>query len=255
MWFKKRCRSIRFEGDYRTWEEALKDSSGYDSELILKKTCEALLKVKNGQALYERDSVLFDEVQHSFPLLAGLLRAAVENAGDLSILDFGGSLGSSYFQCRSFLSVVRKIEWLVIEQPEHVRCGRKYFEDGILKFYESIGECMSKHRPTLALLSSVLQYLPGPYETLDQLLALRIRYFIIDRTGFLLSERDRLTVQFVPENIYEASYPAWFLNERKLVSQISRAGYVLLADFEALDEHSPAGEEARYKGFIFRLKS
>ena len=40
-------------------------SSGYDSQLILDKVLTSTLKVKNGEAAYERDSVLFDEIQYA----------------------------------------------------------------------------------------------------------------------------------------------------------------------------------------------
>src|SRR4051812_16031823 len=88
---------ITFTGDYDSWEAAQKDSTGYNTEIILDRTCAALLKVKNGAAVFERDSVLFDQPQYSFGLMAGLLRAAMMNNGRLSVLDFGGSLGTSYF--------------------------------------------------------------------------------------------------------------------------------------------------------------
>ena len=45
--------------------------------------------MKNGEAVYERDSVLFDEIQYSWGLLAGLQKAALENDGKLCVLDFG----------------------------------------------------------------------------------------------------------------------------------------------------------------------
>ncbi len=54
-------------GDYRSWDEAMTASTGYDSGIILEKTKAALLKVKNGEAAYERDSVLFDEIQYAWP--------------------------------------------------------------------------------------------------------------------------------------------------------------------------------------------
>ena len=65
-------------GNYNSWEAALAASTGYDSELILEKTRTALLKVKNGEAIYERDSVLFNEVQYASPLLSGLMWIAVQ---------------------------------------------------------------------------------------------------------------------------------------------------------------------------------
>ena len=52
-----------WSGDYKTWEDAQARCTGYDSEIILDKVKNSLLKVKNGEAIYERDSVLFDEIQ------------------------------------------------------------------------------------------------------------------------------------------------------------------------------------------------
>ncbi len=60
-------------GDYRIWDEAMVASTGYDSGIILEKTKAARLKVKNGESAYERDSVLFDEIQYAWPLLACLM--------------------------------------------------------------------------------------------------------------------------------------------------------------------------------------
>ncbi len=243
--------AIRFTGDYACWADAQRDSAGYDSAVILQKTREALLKVKRGEAVYERDSVLFDKPEYSFPLLAGLLRAATRSNGRLSVLDFGGSLGSSYFQCRKFLEPVPKLEWSVVEQKAHVDCGRQDFESGQLHFYYTVEECLAQHKPNVLLLSSVLQYLSNPYEMLEQLLRHGINCVIIDRTGFLESDRNRLTVQHVPSSIYPASYPAWFFSETKLLGVIKAAGYDLIAEFDALDRLAPANEQARYKGFIF----
>ena len=244
--------NIVFNGDYNSWDDATRSSTGYDAGVILEKTCAALLKVKNGEAVYERDSVLFDKIQHSFPVLAGLLRAAQAHDGRLCVVDFGGALGSSYFQCHNFLKVVRQLEWLVIEQSAHIACGRKNFESDRLRFYNTIEECMAGHQPNVLLLSSVLQYLPNPYEILQNLLSHRINHVIIDRTAFLVSGRERLTVQHVPDSIYPASYPAWFFSEAKFTAAIKSAGYNLVADFlSTVDDYSPESEKGYYKGFIF----
>ena len=243
--------SIAFTGDYASWDEATRNSTGYDARVILEKTCAALLKVKNGEATYERDSVLFDKIQHPFPALAGLLRTAQAHNGRLCIVDFGGALGSSYFQCRDFLRVVPQIEWLVVEQPAHVACGRKHFESRQLRFYNTIEECMQGHQPNVLLLSSVLQYLPTPYEILQNLLSHRISHVVIDRTAFLKSDRERLTVQSVPDLIFKANIPAWFFSETRFMASIKSADYSLVADFVATDDLSPEGEKAYFKGFIY----
>jgi putative methyltransferase (TIGR04325 family) len=249
----RRNAGLHFTGDYTTWEAALKDATGYDAPAILAKTRDAVLKVERGEAAYERDSVLFDKVEHSFPLLAGLLRAAMRQKGDLHVLDFGGALGSSYFQCREFLAPVSKLMWCIVEQPAQVACGKSDLESKELRFFSSVEECFTACQPNLLLLSSVLQYLPVPYETLRGLVQRRIPHLIMDQTAFLEGGGERLTVQHVPPSIYKASYPAWFLDEAKVQGIIQEAGYRMLAEFPAADVGSPPRAKACCKGFIYEL--
>ena len=247
--------TIRCTGNYDSWEAAAKDSTGYDAASILEMTKTALLKVKNGEAVYERDSVLFDKIHHSFPVLAGLLRAAMACEGRLCVLDFGGALGSSYFQCRKFLGVLHQIQWLIVEQPAHVACGSRHFASEQLQFFPTVEACMGSHQPNVMLLSGVLAFMPLPHVALGDLLKHRIRHVIIDRTAFLHSDRDRLTVQHVPAAIYKASYPAWFLSESRLRAVFASSGYEMVADFPCLtDDHSPDGESSYFKGFIFEWR-
>ena len=248
--FKRRSGRIQFSGKFKSWESALKNSSGYDAGVILERTRDALLKVVRGEAAYERDSVTFDKVEHSFPVLAALLRSALLNGGKLAVLDFGGALGSSYFQCRDFLSPVDELIWSVVEQPAHVDCGRTHFQSEQLRFHKTVEESLGERIPNALLASSVIQYVPEPYSLLEYLLGKKIQIVVLDRTAFLKSDRDRLTVQKIPGSIYQASYPAWFLSETKLVKLIKSADYRILAEFPALDQLAPDDEPAYHKGFI-----
>lgn len=223
---------IYFSGNYSDWSNAETHASGYDSTLILERVKQARLKVMAGDAKYERDSVLFEEVQHSFPLLAGLLRVALESKGELSVLDFGGSLGSSYFQCIEFLPELSSFRWSVVEQEHFVKCGREQFETEHLKFYYTVAEVNQQSKPNVALISSVLQYLPEPYEVLDELMASGIPYIIIDHTPFSKKEEDRITIQHVPASIYAASYPCRIFGERSL-QKVFQDRYEVLACFDS----------------------
>ena len=112
-----------WSGDYTDWQTALQKGTGYNATNILELVKEATLKVKNGEAVYERDAVLFDTIEYSWPLLSGLMLAAAKNKGSLNVVDFGGSLGSSYFQNRFYLRELESVSWNVIEQPAFVDCG------------------------------------------------------------------------------------------------------------------------------------
>lgn len=241
-------------GNYSDWQSAKQASTGYDADLILNRVRESLLKVKSGEAVYERDSVLFDEIQYSWPLLAALLWIASLNGNKLDLIDYGGSLGSSYYQNRKFFCHLEEFHWSVVEQDSFVKCGRDFFENDNLKFHYSLDDCMKDRNPRIIVLSSVLPYLEHPYQLIKEILERQIPYIVIDRTPFIEGESDRLTLQRVPAEIYDASYPAWIFGKDKFVS-LFETMYELVAEFEAL-----AGEirlkngNAKDLGLIFRRK-
>lgn len=239
---------LRLTGDYASWAAALADSDGYDADIILAKTTDALLKVKRGEAVYERDSVLFDHIHYTWPVLAGLLWAAARAGGTLNVLDFGGSLGSTYFQNRTFLSHLRTVRWNIVEQIKHVQVGQRYFQDETLRFYPTIQDCLANTQPQVILLSGVLQTLEQPYTLLEELAASPCDTLIVDRTPFWAGATDRLCVQHVPATIYPASYPCWIFSEQRFLSSL-RQRWEVMADFNSLDRL--ANEvSAVWKGFI-----
>ncbi len=249
-------RGIYFSGRYPDWSSASIHASGYDSALILERVKQAMLKVSAGEAVFERDSVLFDEVIYSYPVLAGLLRAAAENEGHLSVLDFGGALGSSFYQCHKFLPVLPGLQWGVVEQPHFVQCGQAHFRTDQLDFFYTIKEGVEKIRPSVALLSSVLQYVPEPYDVLKELIECEIRYLIIDRTPFSDLDDDIITVQHVPASIYPASYPCRVFARNAFQKRLSeKYDVVTTFDGNSIDAANYAdGSKFEFGGMILCKK-
>jgi putative methyltransferase (TIGR04325 family) len=246
-----RGKGIRFEGNYKTWGEAAALCTGYEADLILDKVLEATLKVKRGEAAFERDSVLFDEIQYTWPITAALLWAAVRNNGELHVLDFGGSLGSSYFQNRKFISSLKTVSWHVVEQEHFVDKGKTFIDDGVLKFYTSLKESVKAVSPNVILLSSVTQYLPSPQWLLDQINSMQADILLFDRTPFTLYDENTICIQNVPSDIYKVSYPMWLLSRNKLLSQLSN--WKVHESFASAEGHviSEAGLEFEFSGYIF----
>ena len=240
-------------GNFDSWEEAKKMTVGYEADTILLKVKESLLKVKNGEAVYERDSVIFDKTEYSWELLAMLMWVAAQNGGKLNLIDFGGSLGSTYFQNKKFLDMLNHVSWNIVEQPNYVKAGIESFQNETLHFYSSISECFSDstQKIDVILYSSVLQYLENPFEILKEAFGYGIKYIVVDRTGFTFNNKQRLTVQKVPSRIYDAAYPCRFFSEKDFLACFEENRYELIADFEALDK---ANIPSKYKGFIFQLK-
>jgi putative methyltransferase (TIGR04325 family) len=243
---------IRFQGGFADWDQAREASGGYDDSAILEKVKQATLRVKRGEAAYERDSIVFASIEYSWPLLAGLMWAAARDKGRISVLDFGGSLGSSYFQNREFLSALRNANWGVVEQPHYVSCGSKYIGNEQLRFFNTIEECASAIQPNVVLLSSVLQYLREYEPIVAAATRVKPTMIVVDRTMVSLEGRTGIYVQRVPASIYQASYPCRVLAEPALLGQFEQAGYELVSAFDSLPFAALEAISSKYKGYIFR---
>jgi putative methyltransferase (TIGR04325 family) len=236
-----------FSGDYATFSAASAAAKGYDAPEILEKVLLAALKVRDGTAIFERDSVCFYSPQFRWPLLGCLLHAAIKNGVGLHVVDFGGSLGSFYFQHRSFLKHVLDLKWSIVEQSEYVRVGRKEFQDETLNFFSTLDECASRGKIDVVLFSGSLQCVENPFYFLERAGALS-GCIMIDRIPFIKGERDRITVQRVPPSIYKASYAHTFFARDKFDRFMTKLGYVVFAEWEGFDK---ANIKCCYRGLAY----
>lgn len=198
--------------------------------------------------------MVFDKIDQSWHILASLLWIASKNDNGLEILDFGGGLGTSYFQNRNFLDHLKHLSWCIVEQDKFVKYGKESFEDDKLKFYYSVEEYGQTHKPDAVLLSSSLQYIEKPYDILDQIIKLNPKYIIIDKTPFLDSGKDLITVQKVPPHIYNASYPAWVFSYSDFLSFLKKNNYDLCTELDHYrkDIFSINDRISDWRGLLFK---
>lgn len=246
---KPRREPSKWIGNFDTWEQARQYCTGYDSKQILDKCKSGLIKVRNGEAVYERDSVVFERMEYNWPLLACLAKTAIAQGGYLSVLDFGGSLGSTYFQNREFLCDLDTLKWSVVEQEHFVVCGRENFENQNLKFYYKPEDCIAEQKPNVLLLSSVLQYLEDPYSWLERFVGLGIHTIIIDRSAFIPGDKDTLSVQDVP--LYNARLAHWFFSEKKFLKVFLNNYEVHVRDFSFIQFNNELSQSLFY---VFKLR-
>lgn len=219
-----------------SWSAAVKKSEGYNHTIIFDKVYKASKNVLEGKYPYERDGVNFEKIEYSWPVLSGLLLAANLNNKSLNVCDFGGSLGSSFFQYQKFLNKIKKSRWSIIEQSHFVDAGKKEFENDTLKFYFDLNGFSQENTPQTLLLSSVLQYVEHPYDLLEEILAFDFKVIILDRTPFDKHNGDEyLILQKVPKEIYNASYPAWVFNRQKITEFFMDKGFIVLETFDSKD--------------------
>ena len=220
--WRNRQAMVSFEGRFPSFEIAKEKCGGYEEDTIFEKVKSAAISVKEGKACYERDGYLFYEKDYYLQLLAILYSVFLEY-GELNVIDFGGSMGSTYFQNKDkLINIIDKIKWNIVEQKHFVDFGKEYLEDEILKFYYAIYEI---EKCNCVIFGSSLQYLENYKVFLTKIAERKIPYLVIDRLP--VSNETWVSIEYVHEPIYEASYPLYILSENDLISLLRDIGYVL----------------------------
>ena len=215
-------KTVSYKGSFESWEQATKNSIGYDSECILKKSNDSFDKIITGVQKCEKDTISFDEYQYSLPLLLGLNYISKADKDNLNVLDFGGSFASSYFRNFDILENL-DINWTVVEQKKIVEIAlAKVKHINNLSFITSseLDHEKKKKSYNVVLFGSSLQFMQSPSDTIKNVIHQGVESIIFEQTPVVNSGERKLTVQKVREPIYDASYPAWHFNEKELVKWI-----------------------------------
>lgn len=236
-----------FRHGYKTWEAALAKAEGYDSEKITWSLLSAATKVRDRSAAYERDGVLFSEIQYSWPLLAALSLSRRESQS-LRVLDWGGSLGSSYFQNKDLLeSSGCKLDWTIVEQEHMVEIGEREFRSGSLRFAKNLSE-FQRGQFDVALFASSICYVADAERVISDVKKLQPSKIIFDRTPEARGPEDLFGVQRVNSKIYKASYPIRSFGTGKLEGLLYPQ-YEKIAEWESDLQPDPATTS---KGYVFQ---
>ena len=267
-------------GDFPNWQAAQATCGGYDSNEIIEKVRASALKVKNGEAAFERDSVLFFEEENDKNLLKCLenvanslqkaesidnttvtvsgalsLRGTKQPEGSLRIIDFGGSLGSTYFQHQKALKKYPNLIWCVVEQPHFVEIGKREFETENLYFEYTLQAAFERFKPHFFLLNSVLQYIEKPYHLLKEVENLKIPYILIQRTPMIDDTQDRITQQIAHPSVYKASYASWVFGEKYFKSKLANSWTIDWEQREKYGLHHVASKPLFLKDLFLSNKS
>lgn len=191
-------------GPYPSWEAAERDAIGYDAEHILAKMQASFRTLKNKTKLFELDTILYDEKKYNTPLLFALTQIALHKKDRLNIIDFGGSLGSSFYWSKEYIHPHFKVDWRIIEQSHIVAAGKAEFETDELHFFPSFETALANHQADVLLLSSVMQYIEHPEFIFEAIEKYQFPNIIIDRTPYFEDKTVEgvISLQLLNANVY-----------------------------------------------------
>lgn len=250
-----RSRPTTYSGPYSSWAVATAAASGYADENIVGRVEAATRRVLIGEMQFEQDGLAFATPAPWSPVLGGILLGAALDAGRLSVLDFGGSLGSNYLRWRRLFDRLPSVTWDIVEQAVFVETGRALFKNsGLPLCFHSSAADTGLDQPSVALFGSVLQYLEFPLETLAQVRDIGPKVLIIDRTPLTEGGGDYFLVQHVSPRIYPGSYALHAIDPAALDS-ILDGSYDRIEEYDdfALPIHT-GGVSARFRGSIWLRK-
>jgi len=237
---------------FQSWEEASREiSRSYADASILENVKNAALQVKLGKYPYERDGVLFDLVVPNWQLNCLLfLNLFQTSSSTLRVLDFGGGLGTTYYQFKNSMPTDGiEINWVVVEQENFVELGKREFTTSELSFSYSLWpKLFSEEFVALAL--GVLQYLKEPFDYLQKIIELEPNYVFIDATPFSPSGESSISIQLVPKSIQASEYVAHVFSWTQILDVFS-GKYYLVNYWVCAEQPDPRN---LYKGAIFRRK-
>jgi len=222
-WAARRGKYVTQFSEVKSWDQATENSVGYADSGILERVDAATREVIAGNAIYERDGFLFRDQEYRWPLATALLFTYARDSY-LKVVDFGGSLGSAYWQHRNLLPA-DKVTWTVVEQPHFVERGTD-LPTSEISFTVDLNAALAE-KPNVVLLSSVLQYVPDPMSLIDQVVESAPATLLIDRSPMHAGASNIPTVQHVPSHIYTGSYPAWIISRSQLADRLKPRGSVV----------------------------
>lgn len=242
-----------FSGPYKNWGQAKKNATGYDALQILEKIKKTTLLQKNDN-VFVRDGVELDKPDHSHPLLTALLSLLL-NKSEINIIDFGGGLGSTYYNCKQLITNENyKINWHIVEQPHFIEIGRIDHQTKELLFYDNID--LIKSNVDMIILSGVLQYLLNPFDFIVDFKNKKYPFIFIDRLicHFNSQQATSIMVEHVPKHIYKASYPCYVFQYQEILKYYTDQ-YDIVYEFNANEGRQNLGNiDVLYKGVLLKLK-
>src|ERR1017187_8845287 len=149
-----------FHGAIASWDEAVAISDGWESNEITERTLSSALSVRDGHAEFAQDTVIMSKIRYSDTILAFLLLHLSVNKNRIDFIDFGGSLGTNYFQNRKLLANLSHtaVCWRVVERQALVDLGREHFATNELSFFATLEEARQGCVGDSYLFSGSLQY-------------------------------------------------------------------------------------------------
>jgi len=255
-------RSKRSRKQYDSYENALAVcKGGYEEDDL-------------ASVVYEKTRLYRDSLLEQHPLVAeinclstlvGLSLAGRGN--ELNVLDFGGACGAHYFLSKIVFGERLNLRWHVVETPKMVSKAIE-LQDGQLEFFDDLQKARrGLNRIDLVFSSGALQYVPRPYNCLEQLIECRADKIFATRVGLSTLPQELVVVQTshlsangpgpMPQGMRDGvvKYPVTFARKDKFEEILSKNYSIRILFHEDKAAYQAANHSIDMYGYFAEIRA
>ncbi len=186
-------------------------------------------------------------------IFAYSLTLALGGSPSLSILDWGGGLGQSYFVAKALLPENVEIDYHCKEIRDLVECGRELMPNQ--HFYDD--ESCFQRTYDMVMANASLYYSRYWEALLEGLATATSKYLLITRQPFVLNVPSFLCLERLYRFGYQVEVPAWVLNKDCFLREAEKHDLKLVREFVTGQtyEIDKAPEQPLFLAFLFKSRS
>ncbi len=207
-----------WEGIYSSFSQVPVEGPGFDGEVWLNNSLKKMAVLR----LEAEKSALLPPPSNLREILLPLVAAVVyQEQRKLKILDFGGSIGFTYYQTVRALPGAERVEYHIVERESVCVAGRKFFSEanGNLFFHE---ELPGKGVFDIVYLGSTLHYIDDWQGLLSQICKLSPKYLLLVEVP-----AGDIPTFITAQHHYSSRIPVRFFNINELLSVAKLHGFEL----------------------------
>ena len=227
--------SKEFEGPFKSWDKAKRYSRGYNDKKILEKVITAVKFCQKNKNFFERDGTVIKDKKYPKKIINFLNKKY--KGKTLNVLDYGGSLGSFYFQNIKKLNSIKKVSWSIVEQKSYVDTGNKIFKKKKISFFNNLDFVLKKFVPNVVLFSNSLQYIKNYEKILNKIFKISsVKHIIVDRLIVTKNNKNLIFIQKNPKHHNYTSYPIVFFSKKIFLNIFKNSFTMCLSSLSYIPE-------------------
>jgi putative methyltransferase (TIGR04325 family) len=207
-----------WEGIYDSFDQCPSCGQGYESERWILQETE---RVNSLRQAAKNDKTIPSAVSYRTNLLPFLAvtTAVHSKENKVTIMDFGGGLGSTYISVTAACANKQVVEYHIVDSKSICQVGKTYFKgDNHIQFYDHLPEELQA--VDIVCLSSSIQYIKDWKGLLGEISKYDpLHIFLAD-----VPAGDIPTYATV-QNYYESKIPYWFFNVNDIISEMSSIAF------------------------------